>query len=144
MTDADIPANAGRYRPIEVIAPEGTVVNSKFPAAVAGGNVGTSQRMGDAGLGDADLEPEARLAVAPGLVVRGWMSHACALCAVVFNTVVLHVERTLNTPARGVVIDHCVNICDAWNPMRGCGDPNSLYKAVPCDKYAIVDRVYLM
>ena len=47
----DIPNNSGCMDPIEVIAPEGTVVNSKFPAAVAGGNVETSQRMVDAILG---------------------------------------------------------------------------------------------
>ncbi len=47
----DIPNNVGCMDPIEVIAPEGTVVNSVFPAAVAGGNVETSQRMVDAGLG---------------------------------------------------------------------------------------------
>jgi N-methylhydantoinase B len=34
-------------RPIEVIAPIGTVVNAKPPAAVAGGNVETSQRIVD-------------------------------------------------------------------------------------------------
>jgi N-methylhydantoinase B len=34
-------------RPIEVIAPEGTVVNARPPAAVAGGNVETSQRIVD-------------------------------------------------------------------------------------------------
>ena len=38
MTDPDIPANAGRYRPIQVIAPAGTVVNAKFPHATVGGN----------------------------------------------------------------------------------------------------------
>ena len=38
MTDADIPANAGRYRPIEVIAPAGTLVNAVFPASTVGGN----------------------------------------------------------------------------------------------------------
>lgn len=38
MTDLDIPANAGRYRPIEVIAPEGTLVNATFPVATVGGN----------------------------------------------------------------------------------------------------------
>jgi N-methylhydantoinase B len=35
-------------RPIRVIAPSGTVVNAKPPAAVAGGNVETSQRIVDA------------------------------------------------------------------------------------------------
>jgi N-methylhydantoinase B len=38
MTDPDIPANAGRYRPIEVIAPKGTLVHATFPAATVGGN----------------------------------------------------------------------------------------------------------
>lgn len=43
----DVPATAGLMRPIEVIAPEGTVVNARAPAAVAGGNVETSQRIVD-------------------------------------------------------------------------------------------------
>ncbi|MGO9646883.1 MAG: hydantoinase B/oxoprolinase family protein [Terriglobales bacterium] len=43
----DIPATAGLMRPIRVIAPEGTVVNARPPAAVAGGNVETSQRIVD-------------------------------------------------------------------------------------------------
>ena len=38
MTDPDIPSNAGRYRPIKVIAPPGTVTNASFPAATVGGN----------------------------------------------------------------------------------------------------------
>ena len=38
MTDPDIPANAGRYRPIDVIAPEGTLTNATFPVATVGGN----------------------------------------------------------------------------------------------------------
>ncbi len=43
----DVPATAGLMRPIEVIAPKGTVVNSTPPAPVAGGNVETSQRIVD-------------------------------------------------------------------------------------------------
>lgn len=43
----DVPAAAGLMRPIEVIAPEGTIVNARPPAAVAGGNVETSQRIVD-------------------------------------------------------------------------------------------------
>jgi N-methylhydantoinase B len=44
----DVPATAGFMRPIRIIAPEGTVVNARPPAAVAGGNVETSQRIVDA------------------------------------------------------------------------------------------------
>ena len=51
LAGADVPANAGCLDPIRVIAPEGTVVNAKFPAAVAGGNVETSQRIVDVLLG---------------------------------------------------------------------------------------------
>jgi N-methylhydantoinase B len=43
----DVPAAAGLMRPIAVIAPLGTVVNARPPAAVAGGNVETSQRIVD-------------------------------------------------------------------------------------------------
>jgi N-methylhydantoinase B len=43
----DLPTNEGCFVPIEVIAPAGTVVNARFPAAVAGGNVETSQRIVD-------------------------------------------------------------------------------------------------
>src|SRR3984957_3901800 len=43
----DVPATAGLMRPIRVIAPQGTIVNARPPAAVAGGNVETSQRIVD-------------------------------------------------------------------------------------------------
>ena len=43
----DVPATGGLMRPIRVIAPEGTIVNARPPAAVAGGNVETSQRIVD-------------------------------------------------------------------------------------------------
>ena len=43
----DVPATAGVMRPIHLIVPQGTVVNAKPPAAVAGGNVETSQRIVD-------------------------------------------------------------------------------------------------
>ncbi|MGH2868209.1 MAG: hydantoinase B/oxoprolinase family protein [Solirubrobacteraceae bacterium] len=51
LTDPDIPANAGAYRPLEVIAPEGSLLNARSPAAVVGGNVETSSRIADVVLG---------------------------------------------------------------------------------------------
>lgn len=47
LLEEDVPATAGLMRPIRVIAPQGTVVNAHPPAAVAGGNVETSQRIVD-------------------------------------------------------------------------------------------------
>jgi N-methylhydantoinase B len=46
LTD-DVPATSGLMRPVKVVAPAGTVVNANPPAAVAGGNVETSQRIVD-------------------------------------------------------------------------------------------------
>jgi N-methylhydantoinase B len=43
----EVPAAAGLMRPVKLIAPRGTVVNAAPPAAVAGGNVETSQRTVD-------------------------------------------------------------------------------------------------
>lgn len=43
----EIPTNQGCFQPVRVIAPEGTLVNPRFPAAVAAGNVETSQRIVD-------------------------------------------------------------------------------------------------
>jgi N-methylhydantoinase B len=47
LVDTPIPSNAGGMRPISIIAPEGTIVNARPPAAVCGGNVETSQRIVD-------------------------------------------------------------------------------------------------
>ncbi|MEA2254246.1 MAG: N-methylhydantoinase, partial [Solirubrobacteraceae bacterium] len=47
LTDPDIPPSAGAYRPITVLAPEGSLLNARPPAAVAGGNVETSSRVAD-------------------------------------------------------------------------------------------------
>ena len=47
LTDPDIPASAGAYRPVAVTAPPGCLVNARPPAAVAGGNVETSSRIAD-------------------------------------------------------------------------------------------------
>jgi N-methylhydantoinase B len=52
LTDPDIPASAGAYRPVEVVAPEGSLLAACRRAdgvapAVAGGNVETSSRVAD-------------------------------------------------------------------------------------------------
>src|SRR6476469_1883338 len=47
LTDPDAPPSAGAYRPIEVQAPRGCLLNAEPPAAVAAGNVETSSRVAD-------------------------------------------------------------------------------------------------
>ncbi len=51
LVQEDIPTNMGCLRPIDVKTRKGSIVDAKFPAAVAGGNVETSQRIVDVILG---------------------------------------------------------------------------------------------
>jgi N-methylhydantoinase B len=48
VTSDDVPANAGSLAPVDIIVPQGSLLNPEPPAAVAGGNVETSQRVVDA------------------------------------------------------------------------------------------------
>ena len=67
VTDPDIPPNEGCYRPVDIDAPEGTIVNPTLPAAVVGGNLETSQRVTDVVLGAlAGAAPESAVAAGQG------------------------------------------------------------------------------
>jgi 5-oxoprolinase (ATP-hydrolysing) len=48
LIDDSIPMNDGCLRPIELIVPEGSMLNPRYPAAVVAGNVETSQVVTDA------------------------------------------------------------------------------------------------
>ena len=65
VTDPRIPMNDGSFRPIEVVVPEGTLLNPRRPAPVSAGNVETSMR-------NADLVLGALALLAPGRVPAVW------------------------------------------------------------------------
>jgi len=48
LVDDDIPLNEGCLKPLQLIVPEGSMLNPRFPAAVVAGNVETSQVVVDA------------------------------------------------------------------------------------------------
>ncbi len=48
LVDDDIPLNAGCLKPLDIIIPDGCMLNPRFPAAVVAGNVETSQCITDA------------------------------------------------------------------------------------------------
>lgn len=48
LVDLPIPLNDGFLRPVEIVVPEGSMLNPRFPAAVVAGNVETSQVVTDA------------------------------------------------------------------------------------------------
>jgi N-methylhydantoinase B len=69
VCDPDAPPSAGAWRPVTVSAPEGSLLNAHFPAAVVAGNVETSSRV-------ADLVFEALAAFAPvGAQGQGTMNN---------------------------------------------------------------------
>ncbi len=73
----DIPGNSGCLFPIRLVTPEGTVVNAKHPAAIAGGNVETAQRLVDVLLGALsqacpDRVPAASQGTMNNLAIGGW------------------------------------------------------------------------
>jgi len=61
LVDSDIPLNAGCLKPLNVIIPEGSMLNPRYPAAVVSGNVETSSCVTNALYGALDV-----LASAPG------------------------------------------------------------------------------
>lgn len=48
LVGSDIPMNEGCLKPIKIIAPEGSFINPKYPAAVISGNTEVSQSIADA------------------------------------------------------------------------------------------------
>jgi N-methylhydantoinase B len=75
----ETPLNEGVREVLDVRAPEGTLVNALYPAAVAGGNVETSQRIVDTMLGALDLAAPGRLPAASqgtmNNLTLGWRGH---------------------------------------------------------------------
>ena len=51
MADPGVPPNSGSYRPIHVVAPEGSLVNSNYPRETVHSNIVTTQRIVDTLLG---------------------------------------------------------------------------------------------
>ena len=73
----DVPASAGVLAPLEIITPNGTIINAVPPAPVAGGNVETSQRIVDVllkALSQAapSLIPAASQGTMNNLTIGGW------------------------------------------------------------------------
>jgi N-methylhydantoinase B len=87
ITDISIPINQGCYRPVTIIAPEGSVLNCQYPASVVSGNTETSPRVIDLLL----------KALAPAIPERIVGQSNCASCAGIFSgrdTNAARVEQT--------------------------------------------------
>ncbi|MEZ5352086.1 MAG: hydantoinase B/oxoprolinase family protein [Bryobacteraceae bacterium] len=77
LLEEDVPFTAGLMRPIEIVNPEGMVTSARAPAAMAAGNVETSQRITDVLLGalagaDPDAIPAASSGTMNNISFGGW------------------------------------------------------------------------
>ena len=114
LTDPDAPPCAGAYRPIEVIAPRGCLLNAVFPAAVAAGNVETSSRVADltiAALGGARPAPAQGQGTMNNLTLAGagftyyeTLGGGQGACPDATGPSAIHVamSNTLNTPVEAL------------------------------------------
>jgi N-methylhydantoinase B/oxoprolinase/acetone carboxylase alpha subunit len=130
LIDADVPYNAGLLRPIRVIAPERSVVNAGLPAAMAAGNVETSQRITDVILGAlAQALPERIPAASSGtmnnLSFGGWDTRrqrpfsyyetiaggmGASACADGRSAVHTHMTNSWNTPVEAFEHEYPVQV----------------------------------
>jgi N-methylhydantoinase B len=114
LTDPDAPPSAGAYRPIDVAAPEGCLLNARPPAAVAAGNVETSSRVADlviAALGGARPVPAQGQGTMNNLTLAGegftyyeTLGGGQGACADADGPSAIHVamSNTLNTPVEAL------------------------------------------
>jgi len=122
VTDPSIPANAGCFKPIQVKAPSGTIVNAEPPAPVAGGNVETSTRIVDVTLkAFSSIIPERVCAACQGTmnnVTIGGVDHRTGKYFTYYETIAggfgarhskdgvdgihSHMTNTLNTPVEAL------------------------------------------
>ncbi|HEY7949562.1 MAG TPA: hydantoinase B/oxoprolinase family protein [Solirubrobacterales bacterium] len=114
LTDPDAPPSAGAYRPIEVIAPPGCLLNAQPPAAVAAGNVETSSRVADlviAALGGARPVPAQGQGTMNNLTLAGegftyyeTLGGGQGACPDADGPSAIHVamSNTLNTPVEAL------------------------------------------
>jgi N-methylhydantoinase B/oxoprolinase/acetone carboxylase alpha subunit len=112
----DIPYTAGVMRPLEVIAPLGSVVNAQPPAAMAAGNVETSQRITDVLLGAlAQAAPQLIPAASSGTmnnVTFGGMDHARGRAFAYYETIAGGMGASAVSNGSSATHTHMTN---SWN-----------------------------
>jgi N-methylhydantoinase B len=123
LIDEDVPMNAGCFAPVHVTAPANSLVNAGPPAAVAAGNVETSQRITDVVLGALahalpDRIPAASQGTMNNLTIGGLRDNGTPFAyyetigggmgggpaSAGLSGVQVHMTNTLNTPVEALEI----------------------------------------
>ncbi len=116
LIESDVPYNAGLLRPIRLIAPERSIVNAGLPAAMAAGNVETSQRITDTILGALakalpDKIPAASSGTMNNLSFGGWDTLRSRPFAY-YETIAGGMGASPEGPGRSATHTHMTN---SWN-----------------------------
>ncbi len=116
LVGTDVPYNAGLQRPIRVVAPERSVVNAGLPAAMAAGNVETSQRITDVVLGAlAQAIPERIPAASSGTMnnlTLGGFDPVCGTAFAYYETIAGGAGASSRGPGLSARHTHMTN---SWN-----------------------------
>lgn len=132
VTDPDIPASAGAFAPVTVLAPPGSLVDARAPAAVAGGNVETSSRIVDAvfsALGQAVPVPAQGQGTMNNLTIGGagftyyetiGGGQGASAGAAGPSGVHVAMSNTLNTPVEALEVAYPLTV-EAYRLRRGTG-----------------------
>jgi N-methylhydantoinase B len=124
LTDPDAPPSAGAHRPVEVVAPEGCLVNAVAPAAVTAGNVETSSRIADlvlAALGEATPAPAQGQGTMNNVTLAGegftyyeTIAGGQGACPDADGPSAIHVamSNTLNTPVEALETEYPVRVVE--------------------------------
>ena len=122
LTDPDGPPSAGAHRPVSVLAPEGSLLNARFPAAVVAGNVETSSRVADlvlVALGGASAAPAQGQGTMNNLTLAAgdWTYYETVgggqgACPAADGPSAIHVamSNTLNTPVEALENEYPVRV----------------------------------
>ncbi len=121
VTDPRIPMNDGSFRPVDIRAPEGTILNPRRPAPVSAGNVETSMRNADLVLGALARLAPGRLPAQSGGSMnnvliggtdasgRSWAFYETNGCGMGarpdadgIDGIHVHMTNTLNTPIEAI------------------------------------------
>jgi N-methylhydantoinase B len=132
IVDQDIPTNGGVHRVVEVVAPKGLVVNAGWPAAVASGNVETSQRITDVvtlALGRATDVPAQGQGTMNNVVIgaEGWTYYetlgggqGATSVGDAPSGVHVGMSNTRNTPIEVFELEHPMRLC-SYSLRAGSG-----------------------
>jgi len=128
----DVPANAGTYAPLEIVAPAGSLVNAGPPHAVVAGNVETSQRIADtvlAALAEVADVPAAGQGTMNNVVIGGggWTYYETVAGGQGASSrgpgpsgVHVGMTNTLNTPVEAVELEYPMRV-ERYELAEGTG-----------------------